>query len=70
MPTSQKRTLADGTIKIYSYETNKTYNNKYYTENKDTLLKKTICECGGSYHKLNKMRHIRTNKHNKYINKN
>ena len=68
MTNYQKRILKDGTIKIYSYNTDKEYNNKYYNENKENLLKKTICECGGSYHTMNKMRHIRTNKHNKYIN--
>jgi hypothetical protein len=63
MTTLKKRTLADGTIKIYKYETNKEYNDKYYSENKEKILTTTICECGGKYHGFNKMRHCRTKKH-------
>ena len=63
MTTLKKRTLADGTVKEYVYETNKEYNDKYYLENKEKILKSTKCECGGSYHGLNKMRHFRTKKH-------
>lgn len=63
MTTLKKRTLADGTVKIYIYETNKEYNDKYYIENKEKILTTTKCKCGGSYHGLNKMRHFRTKKH-------
>ena len=63
MTTLKKRILADGTIKIYKYETNKEYNDKYYLENKEKILTTTICECGGKYHGFNKMRHCRTKKH-------
>jgi hypothetical protein len=70
MTTTKKRTLADGTIKIYQYETNKEYNDKYYLDNKEKILKNTKCECGGSYHGLNKMRHFRTKKHLNFLQKN
>lgn len=70
MTTLKKRTLADGTIKIYIYETNKEYNDKYYIENKEKILKTNKCECGGSYHGLNKMRHFRTKKHLVFLSSN
>ena len=70
MTTFKKRTLADGTIKIYKYETNKEYNDKYYSENKDKILQTTICQCGGKYHGLNKMRHFRTKKHLVFLEQN
>jgi hypothetical protein len=64
MTTTKIRTLKNGATKIYQYETNKDYNDKYYSENRNEILKKTICDvCGGSYHSFNKMRHYRTMKH-------
>lgn len=66
MTTTKIRTLKNGYIKTYQYETNKEYNDKYYIENKDKILKKNICDiCGGSYHLFNRMRHYRTEKHKK-----
>jgi hypothetical protein len=70
MTTLKKRTLADGTVKIYQYETNKEYNDKYYLENKEKILKTTTCECGGCYHGFNKMRHFRTKKHLNFLQQN
>jgi hypothetical protein len=68
MTTTKVRTLKNGTIKTYQYETNKEYNDKYYNENKTKILKKNICDvCGGSYHLFNKMRHYRTEKHLKVL---
>ena len=40
MTTTKVRTLKNGTIKTYQYETNKEYNDKYYNENKTKILKK------------------------------
>jgi hypothetical protein len=68
--TIKRRTLKDGTIKEYVYETDKTYNDKYYITNKDLLLEKTICACGGSYHRLGRFKHFKTKKHNKYMEEN
>jgi len=68
--TIKYRKLKDGTIKEYIYETDKNYNDRYYITNKDLLLEKTRCECGGSYHRLNRHTHFKTKKHNKYINEN
>ena len=70
MTTIKKRTLIDGTVKIYEYNTYKEYNNKYYLENKDKILVKTICECGGHYHVFNKIRHFKTKKHLGFLEKN
>lgn len=63
MTTIKTRTLKNGIIKTYQYETNKEYNTKYYTENKDKILKTIVCECGGRYHSLNKSRHFQRKKH-------
>ena len=40
----------------------------YYNNNRETLLEKVNCVCGGSYNKLSKLRHERTKKHQRYIN--
>jgi hypothetical protein len=65
--TIKRRTLKDGTIKEYVYETNKTYNDKYYITNKELLLEKIKCPCGGSYHRLNRHTHNKTKRHGKYV---
>jgi hypothetical protein len=70
MTTTKTRILADGSIKIYEYETYKEYNNKYYIENKEKILVKTMCECGGHYHVFNKLRHFRTKKHLVFLEQN
>jgi|688.fasta_scaffold2328185_1 hypothetical protein len=59
----KKRVLADGTIKIYSYEQDTTYFKKYYQENKEKILTKITCECGLDYFKFNKKQHYNTKKH-------
>lgn len=42
--------------------------NKYYHNNKDTLLAPSRCECGGIISKLTNSTHKKTQKHTKYIN--
>lgn len=46
---------------------------EYYQKNKDKLLKKAKtryqCECGSSYFYSTKRRHMKTIKHNKYMQK-
>ena len=66
--TIKKRVLKNGEIKYYTYNTDKTYNTKYYITNKDKLLEKTICSCGGTYHLLSRANHYKTKKHDKYLN--
>jgi hypothetical protein len=44
-----------------------TYNKNYYEKNADKLKEKVVCECGGHYIKINKNHHIKTIKHQKYI---
>ncbi len=55
------------TCKLY-YDTNKEhiseYKKQWYEKNKE----KCDCECGGKYTYCNKSTHIKTNKHQKYIN--
>ncbi len=44
-------------------------NNKiHYEENKEFYNKKTDCECGGSHNYTNKTRHIKTARHQNYVN--
>jgi hypothetical protein len=47
------------------------YHHKRYEEKKQEILKrqkiKTKCECGSTYNRSRKKRHIRTNKHLKYL---
>jgi len=43
------------------------YNKKYYEENKETMKKISFCECGGKYTHVNKARHCRSKKHQKYL---
>ncbi len=54
------------------YEANKEQikeNNKInYEENKEFYNKKTDCECGGTYNYTNKTRHIKTARHQNYVN--
>jgi len=38
-----------------------------YQKNKEELFKKIICQCGGSYCKATKIKHFKTNKHQKNI---
>lgn len=42
--------------------------NKYYHNNKDSLLAPSRCECGGIISKLTNSTHKKTQKHTKYIN--
>ena len=65
--TTKKRILKDGTIKFYTYKTDKEYNNKYYINNKSSLLNKIKCSCGGTYNSLSRTNHLKTKKHNKFI---
>ena len=69
MTTTKKRIMKDGTVKFYTYETDKEYSDKYYSLNKEKILTKTICECGGKYHGFNKLRHFRTKKHIDFLQK-
>lgn len=62
----KKVILKNGTIKFYEYPTNKKYNNDYYAKNRETILIKVSCGCGGSYHKLSKSTHLKSNRHKKF----
>lgn len=42
-------------------------NEEYYKNNKERLNEKNKCECGGSYTTVNKSRHVKSKKHQKYI---
>jgi hypothetical protein len=57
----------------------KTYNKRYFEENRETLLanrendreriqRQITCECGSIYIYSNQARHLRTKKHQDYIN--
>lgn len=52
-------------------EIKKQYNEQYYDDNKEKILAKLnckyICQCGGKYTQVNKTRHLKSNKHQKYL---
>jgi len=48
-------------------EYNKEYNKEYYQDNKAKLTEKFICYCGGCFTKKNKSKHIKTKKHQAYL---
>ena len=54
------------------YEANKDKKKQYYEDNKDKikehLSKKCTCECGSTFTHGNKTNHIKTMKHQKYLN--
>jgi len=50
------------------YENHKDGIKEYYKDNKDKLNEKIICECGGKYTYQHKFTHIKTKKHQKYLN--
>lgn len=41
---------------------------KYREENKEKTNEKFKCECGGQYTNVNKLKHFKTKKHQKYLN--
>ena len=45
----------------------KEYNRKYREEHWDELNKKCLCPCGGSYTQKHKARHMKSQKHAKYL---
>lgn len=62
-----KRTLADGTEKIYSYDQKK-YNDKYYSKNKERLNTSIECAlCKGTYCPLSKNLHNKSKRHLKFL---
>ena len=67
-------TIAGRTKKQYHIDNREhhiNYSKKYYQINKNTLLEKqkmqTNCECGGHYARNHKARHMRSKKHQKYL---
>jgi len=48
-------------------EANPNYYADYKLKNKDKINKKFACECGGKYTHQNKLRHIKSNKHQKWV---
>jgi hypothetical protein len=52
---------------IEYYENNKEYFKEYYENNKDIINKKIICKCGCKINKNNLLRHLKTQKHIKFI---
>ena len=41
---------------------------EYYEKNKEYKSKKFVCECGGKYTQCHKSRHLKTKKHQNYLN--
>ena len=50
-------------LKIYY----KQYSKQYYAKNKAKLKQKFNCKCGGKYTNVNKARHMRSEKHKRYL---
>ena len=50
-------------------ETISEYHKQYKQANKEKINKKFDCECGGKYTANGKIQHLRTKKHQKYLNK-
>jgi len=49
-------------------ESKKITDKEYYNKNKDKLLANIVCECGSNYGYVGKSRHLKTQKHIKYLN--
>ena len=49
------------------YKNNVDYFKQYYKDNSAKLKQKINCDCGGKYTFENKVRHCKTNKHQKYL---
>ena len=43
------------------------YNRRYRQEHKDEINAQCVCPCGGSYIKQNQARHMKSQKHVKYL---
>jgi len=58
---------------VVDKKTKSKYNDVYYNKYKDRLLQnmknKIQCECGSSICKINLYRHIKTKKHQQFLNK-
>ena len=65
---SQYAFMTDEQRKILKQKKDKTYREKHNEELKEKKNKKTICICGSSYSASVKQHHLRSIKHNKYIN--
>jgi predicted GIY-YIG superfamily endonuclease len=65
-----KESLAEKQKKIYKNNKEKIRErqNKYYELNKEKLLEKFDCNCGGIYSTTNKQRHLKSKKHQNFIN--
>ena len=50
-------------------EEKKEYQKKYRKEHQEQINEKFICECGGKYTHKHISKHIKTKKHQNYINK-
>jgi hypothetical protein len=48
-------------------ECNKDHIKEYYQKNKERLCQINYCECGGQYSTSNKIQHIKTKKHQEYL---
>jgi len=48
-------------------QTQQEYAKQYYVENKEIINQKHNCECGGNYTQVNKQRHLKSKKHQKYL---
>ena len=73
----QKCNVHDTYIKYpdgYTDENKKKYDKKYYENNiehiKEQKNQKHNCECGGKFTNTSKSQHIKTNKHQKYLDNN
>ena len=73
---TNKERYVDNIDKISEYNKNyKTANvesvkllkQKYYDTNKEALLTKNICICGGSYKTMNRTHHTKTKMHVKFL---
>lgn len=59
------------TMKKYRHDNNEkitNYRKVFYNNNKQKYLQKVICECGSTYCRSSKTKHINTKKHQKYLN--
>jgi hypothetical protein len=50
-------------------EEKKKYDEEYRQKNKEKLIEKILCECGGTYQRKHKSEHIKTKKHLNYVKK-
>lgn len=64
-----RKSKKTGEVKTYTYDQKK-YNDKYYQKHKDEMLTKITCPlCRGTYTKSGLSNHIKTKKHQNFVEK-